>query len=111
MPVTPHRILVLANQTACKDELLTLVRERSAARPSAVTLLVPATHAADQLVWTEGGDREIAQRRLDAALERFGSEGIEAEGCVGDANPVLAAADLMIDREFDEIILSTLPPG
>src|SRR5689334_8369278 len=33
------------------------------------------------------------------------------DGAVGDANPVLAIADLVRDREFDEILLSTLPPG
>jgi len=29
---------------------------------------------------------------------------------VGDANPILAVEDLMRDQEFDEIIVSTLPP-
>ena len=106
-----HRILVVANQTACGRALLDTVREHMSGRASTVTLVVPATHPDEQLTWTDHSSRVAAEKRLAEAIEHFRSEGIEADGVVGDANPMLAVGDLLLDRTFDEIILSTFPPG
>ena len=108
---TPRRILVVANQTACGDELLELVESRLRDGPCHFTLLVPATAPAEHGTWTEGSARALAQRRLAAALERFTAAGADAEGVVGDAHPVRAIDDVLLDASFDEIVLSTLPPG
>jgi cell pole-organizing protein PopZ len=62
-------------------------------------------------VWTEGESRAIATQRLERALARFRDLGAEAEGEVGDERPLQAIADAVRDRDFDEVILSTLPPG
>ena len=107
----PRRILVVANQTACGPELLDTVKERTSRGPSTVTLVVPATHPDDQLTWTDGGAKAVAEHRLEEALLRFRAEGIEADGVVGDANPVLAVGDRLLQHGYDEIVLSTLPPG
>ena len=53
----------------------------------------------------------IARKRMDEALERFRANGAEADGVVGDANPVRAIDDVLIAQPYDEIILSTLPSG
>lgn len=53
----------------------------------------------------------MAGARLDAALQAFRGAGAEADGRVGDHNPLLAIDDVMRDLEVDEIVLSTLPPG
>jgi cell pole-organizing protein PopZ len=45
------------------------------------------------------------------ALERFRKLGAEAQGEVGDERPLEAIADAVREEAFDEIILSTLPPG
>jgi len=37
--------------------------------------------------------------------------GVPASGEVGDENPMLAAGDALRRQPFDEIIVSTLPPG
>jgi hypothetical protein len=68
---------------------------------------VPSDHA----VYTEGEAEALARQRLDEALARFGAMGAEADGEVGDANPLEAVGDTLRDGKFDEIILSTLPPG
>lgn len=107
----PHRILVVANQTACGPELLEVLHQRMSERPSEVTLLVPATPPQHQLTFTDADGRVLASQRLEAALERFRADEIVADGVVGDANPVLAVGDILLDRSFDEIILSTLPAG
>jgi hypothetical protein len=106
-----RRYLVVANQTLGGTRLEEAVRERLADGPSRFHVLVPATVPQDHAVWTEGEARALAQQRLDAAMDRFRSMGAEVEGEVGDENPLLAIADVVREREFDEIILSTLPPG
>ena len=50
-------------------------------------------------------------RRLDRALARFRALGADVDGEVGDGNPILAIEDALRREAFDEIILSTLPPG
>ena len=61
---------------------------------------------------TEGAAHAQAQRRLDEALERrSATSGIEVTGEVGDEKPMLAVGDVLRREEYDEIILSTLPPG
>ena len=50
----PRRILVVANQTACGDELLAVLEERMRQGPCHFTLLVPATPPAEHATWTEG---------------------------------------------------------
>jgi hypothetical protein len=107
----PRRILVVANQTACGDELLELVKTRLSIGPCHFTLLVPATPPHEHATWTEGEARSIARRRMDEALARFRAAGADADGVVGDPNPVRAIDDVLIDQPFDEIILSTLPSG
>jgi hypothetical protein len=107
----PRRILVVANQTACGDELLEVVKSRMGDGPCRFTLLVPATPPHEHLTYSEGDAHAIARRRMDEALARFRAEGAEADGTVGDANPVRAIDDALLGQPHDEIILSTLPPG
>jgi hypothetical protein len=46
---------------------------------------------------------------LDRALTRFDDVGIRAEGQVGDADAFAAVKDVLQERVFDEVIISTLP--
>ena len=107
----PRLILVVANQTACGNELLEAVRTRRDAGPCRFTLVVPATPPHEHATWTEGDAKAIARTRMSAALERFRAEDVEVDGVVGDANPVRAIDDVLLERRHDEIILSTLPSG
>jgi len=109
---TPRRILVVANQTACGDELLAVMQARVREGPCHFTLLVPATPPGEHATWTEGEAKALARRRMHEALARFEEAGgIDADGVVGDAHPVRAIDDVLLDRRYDEIILSTLPPS
>ncbi len=107
----PRRILVVANQTAGGDELFDAVTKRAADGGCRFTLLVPATPPAEHATWTEGDALAIARRRMAAGVERLAAAGVEVEGTVGDASPVRAIDDVLIEHPHDEIILSTLPPG
>ena len=46
-----------------------------------------------------------------ALLTRLREMGAEADGEVGDRDPVMAVRDALRGREVDEVIVSTLPKG
>ncbi|MDQ4004775.1 MAG: hypothetical protein M3135_00530 [Actinomycetota bacterium] len=106
-----RRYLVVANQTLGGEHLVEKIRECIAAGPAGFHVLVPATPPQHHAVWTEGEAQAIAQRRLELALQRFRELGAEVDGEVGDENPLRAISDALRDDSFDEVILSTLPPG
>jgi len=105
-----RRYLVVANRTLGGDHLTAKVRECVAAGPCEFHVLVPASHNHD-FTWTEGGDRAAAEARLAEAMARLRASGAEITGEVGDTNPIEAIGDALRRDKFDEIILSTLPPG
>lgn len=106
-----RRCLVVANQTLGGQHLQAVLRERVAEGPCSFHVLVPATPPPELLTATEGQSRAAATRRLAAAMDRFRSLGAEVTGEVGDHNPIYAMNDVLRHQVFDEIILSTLPPG
>lgn len=106
-----ERFLVVANQTLGGRHLIAEVRARLARGPCQFHVLVPATHPADHATYTEGEAQAIAKHNLEKALETFRKLGVRAEGEVGDEQPLGAIGDVLREQEFDEIILSTLPPG
>ncbi|HEV8565003.1 MAG TPA: hypothetical protein VGR41_08805 [Actinomycetota bacterium] len=104
------RYLVVANQTLAGGHLLSKLRQLGARETCRFHVLVPATPPSDH-VWTEGEAIDVAQRRLDTALDRFRELDAEVDGEVGDARPFQAIADVFQRGEtFDGIVLSTLPP-
>jgi len=106
-----RRDLVVTDKMVTGELLCFRARELSRAGPCAFFLVVPATPPSDH-PWTEGEARAAAGARMDEARMRLSGLGMEVEGEVGDGNPMLAIGDAIRDRgPFDEIILSTLPPG
>ena len=106
-----NRYLVVANQTLAGEHLVKEVRARLSAGRCQFHILVPATPPADHAVWTEGEAQAMARGNLAAALEIFRKLGAQADGEIGDEEPLTAIKDILREQEFDEIILSTLPPG
>ena len=106
-----RRFLVVGNQTLGSEQFRAVIRERVAAGPCRFHVVVPATRPRDHVFWSEGEATAVACRRLDEAVARMHAEGAITTGEVGDANPVLAVIDVLRREGFDEIILSTLPPG
>src|SRR6476469_2692588 len=128
-----HQCLVVANQTLGGQELLNAVRDRMHSEPAEFWILVPArptTHLVNDFnalscafpidpdllpgaadVGTRERGIAAAKSRLDAELVRLRQVGATADGAVGDPDPVKAIENTLPQRAFDEIILSTLPPG
>jgi hypothetical protein len=106
------RCLVVANQTLGYRELLDELQSRRTHEDDCTFhVVVPATRVTHRAVWTEGEAIAQAARALDDALARFRDAGLEATGEVGDQDPVLAVGDVLERSRFDEIVVSTLPPG
>jgi GABA permease len=126
-----HQYLVVANQTLGGQELLDAIRERMDRGPAQFWVLVPATPTThlisdfgalsaafplDPSVMPTVADvREeaiaLAKSNLSTELIRLREMGATADGAVGDANPMVAIEKTVANQQFDEIILSTLPPG
>jgi hypothetical protein len=97
---TKH-ILVVANVTAASDELVEALERQATDHQTRFTLIVPATPF--------GGGRAAAHEALAAACERLREAGLEAEGSVGDADPIVAVTEVWNPKLHDEIVVSTLP--
>lgn len=95
-------ILVLANQTASSEELLSTLEARAARTPVRLEFLVPP-------VGVDPGSRAEAERRLDEALQRVREAGLEATGAVGDPDALAAVLEAYDPAHHDEIVVSTLP--
>src|SRR5437660_1021193 len=109
--VLMRRYLVVGNQTLRSARLLRELRARLTDGPCSFYVLVHAANPHVHAFWTEGEAHAVAQDRLDEAVEHLAGEGIPAVGSVGDASPLDAVTDLLLREEFDEVIVSTLPPG
>jgi hypothetical protein len=107
--VVMRRYLVVANQTLWSEPLLEWLRERAAEGPCLFHVVVPVTHPLGS--WTEAVVRRQAEEHLAEALERFREMGAEVTGEVGDVSPFRAVDDVLIRESFDEVVVSTLPPG
>jgi hypothetical protein len=104
-----RRYLVVANQTLGSQRLRERIQAAMADGPSHFRLVVPASHPSG--AWSDGEVQALARRRLDSALAAFQELGADVTGEVGDASPVRAVSDVLMEEQYDEIILSTLPPG
>ena len=95
-------VLVVANLTANSQHLLDALRHRAERSPIRVTLVMPASGPGL-------AGREAVKARLDEALEGMRAAGLEAEGAIGDADPMEAVAECFDPARHDEAIVCTLP--
>jgi hypothetical protein len=112
--VTPRRtpvsrILVVANETAEGTVLHETVRAHVGERGQ-VLVVAPALNSWLRH-WTSDEDeaRAEAATRLRYCLDRLRGSGVDAEGVVGDADPMLAIADALQVFAADEIVIATHP--
>jgi hypothetical protein len=102
-------VLVVAHKTAATPALLEAIRERAARGPAAFHLLVPNPAEADWHMHhkLEEGDQVLA---LALPLIEEAAKGRRVDGSVSVRHdPFDAIEEALLDDEFDEIIVSTLP--
>ena len=118
-----RRYLVIANQTLAERELTQSIRERLDEGPSSFYVLVPNTRAGDLAgrvassvpippaasLTSDEQATAHARHRLGRLLSDLRDLDAEADGDLGDADPIKAVGELLERRQVDEIILSTLP--
>ena len=106
-----RRILVIANETVAGPELHDAIVDRADA---AVDVLVIAPALNSRLrhwLSDDDGARRAAEARLELCLERLAATGINAEGRVGDANPLQAIDDALNGFAADELVIAPHPRG
>jgi GABA permease len=110
-PPEEHRILVVANETVGGSELLDAVR--GAAKTTSRVLVVSPALNSPIRHWASDEDeaRAKAQERLDTSLTSMRGLGLEAEGEIGDGDPIQAIEDAIRTFQPDELIVSTHPVG
>ncbi len=110
MTSTKQKVLVVANRTADSHDLIEALCRRAAAAPTSFTLLVPAVpHGLAWAANMKAGWSEAALR-AERAGGHFRRSGLELEEViVGDPDPFAAVGDVLHAREFDEVVVSTLP--
>jgi hypothetical protein len=107
-----RRILVIANETVGGEELLTILRSKAAGVSEQILVVCPALNSqVRHWVSDEDGARAAAQARLDASLAQLQRDGVQAQGEVGDGDPLQAMEDALRTFGADEIVISTHPEG
>jgi len=104
-----NRILVIANETVESELLAHAIRAKEA---SQVLIVAPALNGRVRH-WTSDDDdaHAAADERLRRSLDRLAASGIPANGMVGDADPLQAAADALRVFPAEELVVATHPEG
>jgi hypothetical protein len=107
-----RRVLVVANETVAGEELLSTISTLALTEKTFFQVVCPALNSRLK-TYTSDEDpaREAAQKRLDVTLARLASVGIDANGVVGDGDPLVAVDDAVRTFGPNEIVISTHPPG
>ncbi|MGH2889449.1 MAG: hypothetical protein ACRDNJ_07455 [Solirubrobacteraceae bacterium] len=107
----PAQVLVVAHQTAVTERLLEAVRRRAEHGSARFHLIVPRMpQGGDETIDSEQAGEE-ARHVLEEALPRLSeAAGREVSGSLGDAEPLMAIRDALSFGQYDEIMISTLPP-
>ncbi len=96
-----RNVLVVANVTATSGELLDALLRKAGGGGCSFTLIVPAT--------AHGGGFDAASQQLSEALAQMRDAGLEAQGAVGNADPIVAVSEIWDPKRHDEIVVATLP--
>jgi hypothetical protein len=107
----PFRILVVAADEHIGEPLRRELSERAGERTPEVRVVVPALARTpfQQAAGAVDEGMERARGQLDESLDRMHDAGVEGEGEVGDADPMLAIDDALYGFPADEIVIVTHP--
>jgi GABA permease len=114
--VKPHRVLVLANETADSTELLDELRRIGADSTASYYVVVPASPIETGAAATHGPldvmevTQEAAEARLQHTLSALHAGNLEAVGVLGDYRPLRALSNGVNAFHPDQIVIATLPP-
>jgi hypothetical protein len=108
VPSRARRVVVISNETVEAESL----RETIAARAGRTQVLVVAPALNTRLRhWLSDEDpaRRAAERRLAGARAALRAAGVDVDGWVGDADPLMAIEDAVAVFPADELLVATHP--
>jgi GABA permease len=107
-----RRILVVANETLAGAALRNEIERHCEGKQAEIRVVTPALNTRLK-TWAsdEDGAREAATERLQRILSTLEHSGYDAEGEIGDGDPVQAMEDELRKFPADEVIISTHPLG
>jgi hypothetical protein len=102
-----HKVLVVANHGLEEEALCAEVCQRGARTNTEAMILAPvlATTRLHTLADDHGQGSEIAQQRVNVALETLEAEGIKASGHIVLAQPMQALIDGLREFQATEVVL------
>jgi hypothetical protein len=111
---TPHRILVVANETVGGRALIDAVKKHAEEahernEPFSVFVVCPQNQPKAGYVIYDETVRQAAENRLKTTLAQLREIGVEADGEVMDPDPFAATTDAVDHFGADTIIISTHP--
>jgi hypothetical protein len=107
-----RRILVVATEIVGGATPHDVILGADGEPPAEVLVIAPALNARLRHWLSDEDDaRRAAGVRLEASLAHLRAAGIEAEGRVGDADPLQAVADALHQFGAEEIVITTHPDG
>jgi hypothetical protein len=107
-----HSVLVVAGKSADYPGLIDGLRLHRHGAPTSFTLLVPAVPHGFAWAPDMHSGWPAAAARAERAAKRMRAAGLDLEEViVGDPDPFAAVGDVVHARQFDEIVVATLPHG
>jgi hypothetical protein len=101
-----NRYLVVSDLMVGSTQLKDFVRNRIGDEGSTLHLVVPTIPDRRHLAWDEGEAHLIARRRMVNGLEWMREIDPDADGEVGDVDPILAIEDALRSMPYDAIVLA-----
>jgi hypothetical protein len=106
-----RHLLVVVTASVSGEGLRDRVRGHAAGQPARVRIVAPASDLSrlDWLASAEDEAREEAEARAQALAEAVAPAAESVEAVLGDADPVQAIKDALVEFPADEILLVTHP--
>jgi hypothetical protein len=101
-----NRYLVVSDLMVGSSALKAFVREQIGGERSSIHLVVPTIPDRRRLAWDESEAHLIARRRLVNGLEWMREIDPDADGEVGDVDPIMAIEDALRSKSYDAILLA-----
>jgi hypothetical protein len=101
-----NRYLVVSDLMVGSPQLKEFVRDRTDGDGSRFHLVVPTIPDRRALAWDESEAHLTARRRLVNGLEWMREVDPEADGEIGDVDPITAIEDALRRTDYDAIVLA-----
>jgi hypothetical protein len=103
--------LVIANETIAGHNLHKQIGDM-VAEGGEILVVAPALSSRLEYLFSDVDEPRVhAKERLTESLKLMAEDGIQADGAVGDSNPVRAFQDAVAVFEPDAVVVSTHPEG